>query len=542
MAVVTLLGAALRFYGLGSRDFWYDESCTFIYVHHLFDWPAGTQNLLAESTNLPYYLLLRGWSALFGHSEAAYRAMSALAAALAVPLLAWFAHRMAGGRAGLIAATLAAFHPLHIYYAHEARAYAFWMLILTAAMCLLYEAARRNQWRWWILYGTVLLLCLPTHYFTIYWVPASLACVLVAHDRRRALRRWLITTVAVAVLFAPYFFAAVAPAEGGGGGKWIDRSWEPVSAIPRTVWALLPAGDYPAHLRGLSLASPDTRPLAPRLDIVARSIPVVLLAVAVLLLGRRRATRRRGADSEVALHGPVEREFLFIMSLTFGPLILAWLYSLIVRPNYFVGRYDMAAWPAFIILMSLLLAKVPRLIGRASGMPTPNKAVWDISLTTCLLLVACSAVPVARFLAWRPPPSPHRTRAEELARLAGPDDLAVTFSYDREYLLYYLRHAGFEGRIVSFPSWLDRQVGWIDTDEDLSDTDRLWRDAVQMVGLLSRSLDVGARVWWVRDSLPPSRRVEINRHLEEALRSDGFTLEPASPDWRIWKLQKPARR
>lgn len=72
------------------------RSSTCIY---LFDWPAGTQNLLAESTNLPYYLLLRGWSALFGHSEAAYRAMSALAAALAVPLLAWFAHRLAGGRA-----------------------------------------------------------------------------------------------------------------------------------------------------------------------------------------------------------------------------------------------------------------------------------------------------------------------------------------------------------------------------------------------------------------------------------------------------------
>jgi len=542
IATVTLIGAGMRFYALGVRDFWYDESCTFIYVYDLFDWPAGVANLFVESTNLPYYVVLRGWAALFGHSELAYRAMSALAAALTVPLLAWLCYRMAGWRAAAITATLAAFHPLHIYYAHEARAYALWMVILSGAMFLLYEAARRGRWRWWAAYGAALLLCLPTHYFTMYWVPATAACVAVAGDRRRVLRQWLITTLVVAVLFAPYLFAAVLPAGKGGGNKWINKSWEPVLAIPRTVWALLPAGDYPTHLRGLSLASSDTVPLVPALDAVTRLVPAALLAGAVFFLWSRRRTRPVTDESMYKYYEPAGRTVLFIVCLTFVPIILVWLYSVVVRPNYFVGRYDMVAWPGFILFMALVTVHVSDRLGWTPAGRNPGDGVLGKApLLICLLLVTCSAVPIVRFLAWRPPPSPHRQRAEELARLAGPDDLAVTLSYDREYMLYYLRRAGFKGRIVSFPSWLDNQVGWLDTDEDLSDAARLARDAGQMARSLAQCLDAGLRVWWLKDSMPPSRRFEINRHLEELLKSDGFTLKSVSPDYLIYQLQKPGR-
>ena len=48
LALLTALGGALRFAGLGSRDFWFDESCTFIYVHDLFDWPEDS-SLLVEN-------------------------------------------------------------------------------------------------------------------------------------------------------------------------------------------------------------------------------------------------------------------------------------------------------------------------------------------------------------------------------------------------------------------------------------------------------------------------------------------------------------
>ena len=96
VAVATLIGGWLRFSGLSSRDFWYDESCTFLYVHNLFSWPADS-SLLVESTNLPYYILLRGWVGLFGDSEVGYRSLSALVAAGA-----FCAAQSGGRRAGWI--------------------------------------------------------------------------------------------------------------------------------------------------------------------------------------------------------------------------------------------------------------------------------------------------------------------------------------------------------------------------------------------------------------------------------------------------------
>ncbi|UCC32207.1 MAG: glycosyltransferase family 39 protein, partial [Phycisphaerales bacterium] len=252
IAALTIVGAAFRFTGLGVRDFWFDESCTFIYVHNLFDWPEGS-NLLVESTNLPYYIALRGWVTLFGDSEAGYRSMSALAATLVIPVLGLFARRMGGYTAGMVCAAIVAFHPLHIHYAHEARAYALWMLALSITLWLLYEATRRARGRWWVAYGLMLLGCLHLHYFTLYWVAATVVCIWVADDRRRVLRQWFVTTVAVGVGFLPYFLAGVWPAARGGGSAWIAPTFEPIGAIPRTLWAFMPAGGYPAHLRGLSL-------------------------------------------------------------------------------------------------------------------------------------------------------------------------------------------------------------------------------------------------------------------------------------------------
>ncbi|MBU0716726.1 MAG: glycosyltransferase family 39 protein, partial [Planctomycetes bacterium] len=317
-----LAGGVLRFAGLGNRDFWFDESCTFIYVHNLFDWPEDS-SLLVESTNLPYYFVLQGWVALFGDSETAYRAMSALAATLVIPLLGFLAWRMAGVWAGSICVGLVALNPLHIYYAHEARAYALWTLVLSLALLLLYEAAKKERWRWWTLYGVVLLFALHLHYFTVYWVPATVAAAFMTDQRARCLRRWLITTVAVGAGFVPYFFLAVWPAARAGGSAWVAEHWEPLAAIPQTLWAFLPAGGYPAHLRGLSLASVDTVRFSQSwliaVTAVVRVGPAIIVVVVSALLVRRRWLNQRGVDP--APRGSSPHSFLAMMTLL--PLVLA---------------------------------------------------------------------------------------------------------------------------------------------------------------------------------------------------------------------------
>lgn len=546
--VIALLAVTVRFHGLSYRDFWYDESCTFIYVHHLFDWPEES-NLVTESTNLPYYALLRGWTLVLGDTEWAYRAMSALSGSLTIGVLALMAYRVGGSITAIVCALFAAIHPLHVHYSHEARAYALWVLALSASLALLIEAVRRGKIRWWILYGVALALSLYLHYFTIFIVPCYVIVVLIADRPRRAFRRWLVVTLLAGLVFLPYFLKAVSAAAQGGGSAWIAARQEPW-AVLRSLWALLPSGVYPRHLRGLSLMSPDTIGHQPGwLVQTSQSVPVVVVVgLLVMIVGRiiTRAWARPGrtaiakqpqeptptsrgcveierapsddAAASKAFPGLVHRHVI-AASLTLVPLVLAWAYSSLIRPVYVVGRYDMVAWPGCMLWLSLILTDGAGFVGR--------RWAGRITVGACLLIASCSAVPIIRMASLQPDPTFHRVRAERLAELAGPNDLVIVFSYDREYLLYYLHRSGFEGRVVGFPSWLDGQIGWVDTGADLRAlrTDRFRSDVLGRCKLIEDTLARDARVWLLADSMDPhgtGARGPINRPLIEALIDRGL--------------------
>jgi hypothetical protein len=394
-----------------------------------------------------------------------------------------------------------------------------WMLLLTVALVLLYEAGRRGRWSWWIAYGVAVLGCLHLHYFSVYWVPATAAVVLIAEDRRRIFWRWVITTAAVGIGFVPYFLVAVWPAAGGGGSAWVAPHWDPITAIPRSLWAFLPAGGYPGHLRGLSLLSVDTvrfqQPLLVAINVIARVLPaMVMIAAGVLLIHRvgRAAGHMRKDPGALRLHW-------YLATLTLAPLVLAWLYSVVVRPNYLVGRYDLVAWPAFVVWLAIIIAHAAQSFGEQAPRP--------IARAICLPLLACSLVPIGRIALLKPPPSFHNVRAQRLAQLAGPDDLVIALSYDRDYLQYYLHRAGFAGRIVSYPSWIDRQVGWVDSEADLAPAKAplLQKDAAERIGLVDTVVADGGRVWLLADSIEArgvEARSKINNHLLTAAAAAGY--------------------
>lgn len=531
--LIALLGAALRFYGLGFRDFWLDESCSFIYVKYLFDWPEGS-SLLAESTNLPYYVLLRGWVEWWGESEISYRALSALAATLTIPMVAVLARRLADPFTALIAAVLVAAHPLHIHYAHEARAYALWILLLTVVLWSLHVAAMNGRKRWWCFFGLTMLSALHLHYFSIYLLPATAGVVFLAADRRRAFRAWLITTTLVGLAFVPYFVAAVLPASRGGGGVWIAQYFQPTQAIFLTLWAFLPAGAYPVHLRGLSLSSVDTVKFQSDFLIaangVARAVPAVIVITMVAMLVAR-GSRRRPSDATSDRTWPLHA---FLGATALGPLLLAWLYSTAMRPNYLVARYDMVAWPAFMVWLAVVITTFARAVA-------PNRTGL-VALLMTGALAACSMMPNIRMAALRPPPTVHHERAKFLAQKTNPGDLVVALSYDRDYLLYYLDRYGFAGEIVSFPSWLDHQIGWVDTEADLAATrdGRLQRDAETLTNSIRQVLAGKGRVFLLLDWLDPNgsgERDPLHRALADTLAQAGLRFIVADERLKVLALE-----
>ena len=133
LAAITIAGGLLRVYQINRNGFWLDEAFSVWMAAHplpaLFDW------LIRIDQHPPlYYTLLHFW--LQAGDDAGYvRLLSALFSTLTIPVLFLIAARIAGLRAGFIAAVILALSPFQVRFAQEARMYA--LLMLNASLATL---------------------------------------------------------------------------------------------------------------------------------------------------------------------------------------------------------------------------------------------------------------------------------------------------------------------------------------------------------------------------------------------------------------------
>src|SRR4051812_7078505 len=159
---ILALAALLRLVGLGSRSLWLDEGAEYDVIHgslgHLFERVADR-----ESTPPLSYLYEWAWTKAIGTSEFALRLPFALLGIALVVVMYAAARSLAGRRAGLIAAALAACNPMLVWHAQDARAYTLLALLLAGTIWAL---AERRAW-WWAALATA---ALATHHFAIFMV------------------------------------------------------------------------------------------------------------------------------------------------------------------------------------------------------------------------------------------------------------------------------------------------------------------------------------------------------------------------------------
>ena len=125
------MAAVPRFATLGLESFWYDEVIPMRLA--LTPNPAALMRLLGEieATRAPLHpLVLQGWVRIFGGSEYAARSLSAVCGWLTVAVVFCLGRRLAGDKAGLWSAALAAVSPSLVIYSLEAKMYA-WITLLT---------------------------------------------------------------------------------------------------------------------------------------------------------------------------------------------------------------------------------------------------------------------------------------------------------------------------------------------------------------------------------------------------------------------------
>lgn len=168
LAAVTGLGLALRLHGRGALPYWWDELLA-VWMAQA-DLPTLLRSLFTPSapasdfTPPLFYLLLHGWTALFGAEEGQARVLTILFSTAQIPLLGLLGRRLLSRRAGLAAAFLLAISPPSIFYAQQIRCYALLgMLAIASALCVA-RAFEIGRPRDMVLLGIVGTLFLYTHY------------------------------------------------------------------------------------------------------------------------------------------------------------------------------------------------------------------------------------------------------------------------------------------------------------------------------------------------------------------------------------------
>ena len=216
---ILAIASFARFHRIGREPLWIDEGYSWWDARQSF---ADLWTLVPQCDPHPplYFLLLKGWIALFGDSAMALRTPSAILG-IASTAVVYAAGREVDGERGRgiawVAALLFALAPFQIYFSNEARPYA--LLCLGAALIVfgalrvangdLRVASRARALSGWIALGLGAAIVLWSNNTSVLLI-ASLATGLLlvySFDRHRALR-WrikpaVIVAIAVTLLWLP---------------------------------------------------------------------------------------------------------------------------------------------------------------------------------------------------------------------------------------------------------------------------------------------------------------------------------------------------
>jgi mannosyltransferase len=164
LAGTLALFAALALGNMTRWSIWFDEAFSAYLMR--FNIAEITYYTAVDVHPPLYYWLLKIWTSLFGLSEIGVRSMSLFFAIVALIGVFVLVRRLFQSPSlALIATTAAAFSPMLVRFAHEARMYTLVLAIVVWGTYVLIRALESNNKKWWILYGVLLALGMLTHYF-----------------------------------------------------------------------------------------------------------------------------------------------------------------------------------------------------------------------------------------------------------------------------------------------------------------------------------------------------------------------------------------
>ena len=513
-----MVGAwVLRLVDLTRFPAWEDEALTWWLALQYTSGHELIERMSAEPTPPLHYVLIGVLLRLCGDSDLVMRLPSTIFGALGVGAVYGLGRSVAGARVGWWAALWLTFHPWHISFSREARAYAWLALMTTLVAWTLWRALERPDTKRLGAFAGCLAVACWVHFYALFVGFTAGVAILLLGDGLRDRTRLLTAAAIAGLLFAPYV-AVTLPGLVGGGSDWlVERLYQinPAAAQPLTIAEGHAIGAVRTPFARL-LAQPPTPPLLQRPAVAAQAVLALLGLLVPAIAGRRRV-------------------FLLLFGLL--PVALPWLISVSYRPILHLGRHDFLVLP----LVGLWIGAGWEALRSGFGLPrlrTPGR------VGAALLLLAI--LPGAAFrLAWMhllPTPDGPRPLAVQLARDVPEDGLIVATGIRRLSVERYLRLAGSRATIESFPRSTDGHPGWADPRDLVRRQDELRREAAERVGSWTHQRD---RLWVLPRAYPSTdaerRRSEewlIDRHLFDALEAAGYRSTTPSAELDVLRFDR----
>ncbi|MGH7512014.1 MAG: glycosyltransferase family 39 protein [Gemmatimonadales bacterium] len=342
---------------------------------------------LSDTSPPLYYLVLAGWTRLFGTSDLTLHALSIAWALAAMPLLWLIGLRVGTPRDALTGCVLFALAPASLYYSVEARMYAMlWFETVLAAWLTLrlHDRGGTAALAAWTITGAAGLL---THYFFAFvWAACVLWLVLrPGHFGRLPVVAALVLNLA---LIAPWYrLVPDTMARWRVTGHWLDG----LPSAGHLLLAPVALGWSFVSGRGVwgGLAWPD------------RGAALIVAGVGLLWL-------RRGRSALFAQG----RDLLWLLAVAscVGPVVFDLLRG---TSTSLIARYALAGMPAGLLLLALALGELPR-----------RGAALALALLILTWLPGLREIAVRRSRAWEP----YRAVAHQVGAWVGPRDLILVHS------------------------------------------------------------------------------------------------------------------
>lgn len=328
-----LLAAALTcataFWGLTGPQMWFDEAATISAVTR----PFGSLLRLLQDVDAVhglYYVLMYPWVALFGTSELAMRAPSAIALTLAAPLVSRLAMACARRQvpermvlAGVAAAVLFALFPGVTWSGQDARGYAMAVLASVAALWC-FERYRDHRGAWPLI-GFAVLQAAAIGFSMYAAIVVVLYLVRALAWGRAAFLRVLAACAATGLLCLPLILLA---ASQSGQVSWIDLNLHQV-------------------LERMALRTFFVSPMNRGGDMGILSLEIApwlgALVLAVLVLG--------------LLRGPGRGHLLWLIGCVALPLLVV-IAAQLAGEQFFQERYFTFSAPMLVLALALALAAI----------------------------------------------------------------------------------------------------------------------------------------------------------------------------------------